>query len=136
MYAPVSPLPALTPPEACSCSLKKFRPCSTTFSINSSPSLTPRASISSAERTVTGITSGSTLTFTPATEATVAAPVEITFEKAQEGADTVLRQIDVQADGNDGLTGNIIIKGAIEVSSIPNDDTINIELDNFINVTT
>ena len=89
-----------------------------------------------AERTVTGITSGSTLTFTPATEATVAAPVEITFEKAQEGADTVLRQIDVQADGNDGLTGNIIIKGAIEVSSIPNDDTINIELDNFINVTT
>ena len=54
LYAPVSPLPALTPPEACSCSLKKFRPCSTTFSINSSPSLTPRASISSAERTVTG----------------------------------------------------------------------------------
>ena len=84
-----------------------------------------------AERTVTAITSGSTLTFTPATGASVAAPVEVTFEKAQTGADTVLRQIDVQKDQN-----NVIIKGAIEVASIPNDDTINIEIDNFINVTT
>ena len=54
LYAPESPLLALTPPEACSCSLKKFKPCSTKFSTNSSPSLTPKASISSALKTVTG----------------------------------------------------------------------------------
>ena len=56
LYAPVSPLAALTPPEACSASLKKFRPCSTRFSTNSSPSDTPRASISSMLITVTGRT--------------------------------------------------------------------------------
>ena len=84
-----------------------------------------------AERTVTSITSGSTLTFTPATEASIAAPVEVTFEKAQNGADTVLRQIEAVKNGDD-----IIIKGTVEVASIPNDDTINIEIDNFINVTT
>ena len=57
LYAPVSPLAALTPPEACSCSLKKLRPCSTRLSISSSPSDTPRASMSSVLMTVTGKTS-------------------------------------------------------------------------------
>ena len=54
LYAPTSPLAALTPPEICSASLKKFKPCSTRLLINSSPSLVAIASISSALKTVTG----------------------------------------------------------------------------------
>ena len=82
-----------------------------------------------AERTVTGITSATTLTFTPATGATVAAPVEITFEKPRTGADTFVRFIEAEKVGND-----IKVRGTVEVSSIPENDTVNIFLDNFISV--
>jgi len=82
-----------------------------------------------AERTVASVTSATALTFTPATSATVAAPVEIVFTKAQQGANVRVQSIEAFTDA-----GAVKVRGVIEVSSIPNDDEINIFLDNFISV--
>ena len=54
LYAPISPLAELTPPEAFSASLNMFIPFSAMFSNNSSPESTPKDSISSNSITETG----------------------------------------------------------------------------------
>jgi hypothetical protein len=108
----------------------------TTLNLASDPGVTGiitgmKFTFAGAERTVQSVTSATTLTFTPATGATVAAPVEVTFEKPATGADTSVRFIEAEKVSN-----NIKVRGLIEVASIPENDTVNIFLDNFINVTT
>ena len=80
--------------------------------------------------TVSTISSATAITFTPALTANIAAPTNIEFSKTNNSASVNVRFIEAAMDQQ-----NVKVRGLLEISSIPENDTINIFIDNFISST-